>query len=72
MCLWSFNRDRDATPFAHGVQGRGFYRGTCGPRGANRRIHLLLLLQSGIRRAGTAVSDEALIGGAAPKLKGII
>lgn len=34
--------------------------GTCVPRGPKRRIHLLPLLSSGIRRAGTTVSDEAI------------
>lgn len=35
--------------------------GTCVPRGPRPRIHLLPLLPSGIRRAGTTVSDEAVL-----------
>lgn len=42
-------------PLSRG-SARVFIHGTCVPRGPKRRIHLLPLLPSGIRRAGTTVS----------------
>jgi len=38
-----------------------FLYGTCVPRGSRRRIHLLLLLPSGIRRANTTVSNAKIL-----------
>lgn len=42
------------------------------PRGPSRKIHLLLPLPSGIRRAGTTVSDEAMIQNAATESRSLV